>query len=102
MTRNLGATSLRRKSRNEDPMREFDRLPAELRSWLASAILPWRPRSVQQVFNRALARTKDESHAFLELDQLQDRLVAKDVRRIWGRDHPHGCSTSVAPTFPPR
>ncbi|ESQ13778.1 MAG: hypothetical protein JKP98_25960 [Rhodobacteraceae bacterium] len=48
MARNRGATSLRRKRRSEDPMREFDRLPANLRAWLANAILPWRPRSVQR------------------------------------------------------
>lgn len=88
MPGNRGRTSLRSKRRSEDPMREFDRLPAELRRWLASAVLPWRPRSVRRAFDRALARTQDRASALAELDHLQERLVAKDVRNVWGQDHP--------------
>lgn len=69
-------------------MREFDRLPAALRLWLARAILPWRPRSVRLAYERALARTRDPARALQELDHLQARLVAKDVARIWGNTHP--------------
>lgn len=36
---NRGATSLRRKRRRGDPMRDYDRLPPELRCWLADAAL---------------------------------------------------------------
>lgn len=86
--RNRGATSLKLKRRNEDPMREFDRLPAELRAWLAAAILPWRPRSVRRAFDRALARTQDRTSALKELDRLQAQLVAKDARKVWSADHP--------------
>jgi hypothetical protein len=85
---NRGTTSLKLKRRNEDPMREYDRLPAELRAWLASAVLPWRPRSVLRAFERALARTKDHARALEELDQLQDRLVARDAREVWGSNYP--------------
>ena len=88
MRGNRGKTSLKLKRRNEDPMRDYDRLPAELRAWLASAVLPWRPRSVAQAFERAVARTRDRARALEELDRLQDRLVAKDVCKVWGRDHP--------------
>lgn len=88
---NRGSTSLRKRRRTEDPMREFDRLPASLRSWLAGAMLPWRPRSVRQAFDRAMAQTADETRALELLDQLQQRLVAQDARRIWGSDHP--CAT---------
>ena len=35
-----------------------------------------------------MARTADPAHALDELDRLQARLVAKDVGRIWGPDHP--------------
>jgi hypothetical protein len=90
MRGNRGQTTLRLKRRNEDPMREYDRLPAELRAWLASAVLPWRPRSVRSACERAWARTKDHSRALEELDQLQDRLVAKDARDIWGPAYPYG------------
>jgi hypothetical protein len=89
MRGNRGKTSLKLKRRNEDPMREFDRLPAELRAWLASAVLPWRPRSVRRAFDRAMARTHDRSRALEELDRLQDKLVAKDAREVWGHKHPH-------------
>jgi len=89
MRGNRGTTSLKPKHRNEDPMREYDRLPAELRSWLAAAVLPWRPRSVRSAFERAFARTKDHSRALEELDQIQDRLIAKDVRVVWGPAYPY-------------
>lgn len=89
MTGNRGSTSLRRKRRSEDPMREYDRLPAELRAWLASALLPWRPRSVRRAFDRAVARTHDPAGALRELDRLQERLVAEDASRVWGPDHPY-------------
>ncbi|MEO1470581.1 MAG: DUF6525 family protein [Pseudomonadota bacterium] len=88
MASNRGATSLRLSRRGGDPMREFDRLPAALRAWLAGAALPWRPRSVRRAFERALARTGDEARALEMLERRQRRLVAADARRVWGADHP--------------
>jgi len=79
MRGNRGKTSLKLKRRNEDPMREYDRLPPELRAWLASAVLPWRPQSVRRAFDRAMARTRDRSRALEELDRLQNKLIAKDT-----------------------
>ncbi len=73
-------------------MREFDRLPPELRAWLAAAILPWRPRSVRRAFEKAVARTQDKASALRELDRLQERLVAKDAGKVWGQDHPDASS----------
>jgi hypothetical protein len=69
-------------------MREFDRLPAELRSWLASAILPWNPGSAQRAYAKALQQSQDTDGALRQLDQMQRRLIAKDARAIWGDDHP--------------
>ena len=88
MPGNLGRTSLRAKRRDENPMREFDRLPAELRRWLARAVLPWRARSVEQAYRRAMARTGDRDLALKELDCLEQRLVAKDASRVWHGAHP--------------
>ncbi|QPH55994.1 DUF6525 family protein [Pontivivens ytuae] len=88
MSGNRGRTSLKCRRRSEDPMREYDRLPTELRAWLASAALPWRPRSVRRAFEAAYARTRDEASALRELDRLQSRLLAKDAGKIWGRGHP--------------
>ncbi|MDJ1006371.1 MAG: DUF6525 family protein [Paracoccaceae bacterium] len=88
MRGNRGKTSLKLKRRNEDPMREYDRLPEELRRWLATAALPWRPRSVRRAFDKAVARTQDQTSALKELDILQARIVARDAGVVWGADHP--------------
>ena len=85
---NLGQTTLKRKRGRQDPMREFDGLPQELRAWVASADLPWRPGSVRRSYERALAETGDKDRALAELDRLQERLVAKDAKKIWGEVHP--------------
>lgn len=89
MTRgNLGRTSLKLRRRAENPMQDFDRLPSELRGWVATAVLPWRPRSVRRAYEKALERTRDKTQALRELDKLQDRLIANDVRKVWGEAYP--------------
>ncbi|MEO0624935.1 MAG: DUF6525 family protein [Pseudomonadota bacterium] len=70
-------------------MREFDGLPAELRTWLSKAVLPWRPRSVLNRFSRELIRTGCSEAALAELDRIERRLVARDVHQLWGADHPY-------------
>lgn len=89
MTRNLGKTSLRRRRRANDPMREFDHLPPALRAWVADASLPWRAGSVKAAFEKALERTGDADMALQELDRIQSNLIAKDARKVWGHNHPH-------------
>lgn len=93
---NRGRTSLRGKRRAEDPMREFDRLPPDLRAWLAAATLPWRPRSVRRAYDKALAETGDRTRALLRLTALQGRLVARDAAVVWGPDHPAAQAAPVA------
>ncbi len=88
MRGNRGQTSLKLKRRKEDPMRDFDRLPPELRAWVAAAALPWRPRSVRRAFDKALAETGDRVVALSRLNALQGRLVARDAAAVWGPDHP--------------
>lgn len=61
MRRNL-ATSLRRKAR-PDAMARYDRLPAELRLWLAGAALPWSASSALRLWQRALHETRDPAAA---------------------------------------
>lgn len=85
---NRGRTTLKRRRRGGNGMDEFDRLPKELRNWLASAALPWRPQSVQRAFAKAYASTGDRESALRELDAMQQRLIAKDARKVWGADHP--------------
>ena len=89
MRSNRGHTTLKRVRRPGCPMRDYDKLPRELREWMSTAILPWRARSVQMAFDKALARTGDRLQALAELDRLQEALVSKDANRIWGVAHPN-------------
>ncbi|GAB5446264.1 DUF6525 family protein [Gymnodinialimonas sp.] len=79
MSGNLGQTRLRKRRRAEDPMREYDRLPPILRSWLAEAALPWRTRSVRRAYERALSKSGDPEDALAELERLQAQRLAKDA-----------------------
>ncbi|PJI84675.1 hypothetical protein BC777_3736 [Yoonia maricola] len=78
MSRNLGATSLRRKHRAADPMRSYDALPAPLRRWLAEAALPWSPASARRVWNRACARGLDPEAALSALSKAEARTLSRD------------------------
>ena len=69
-------------------MREFDRLPPELRRWMAGAALPWRAKTVLAAYDKAMAKTGNPKDAISALDDIQSKLVAKDARKIWGLDHP--------------
>jgi len=85
--RNLRSTLKRRARQN--PMRDFDALPSELRHWLHTAALPWSPRSVRRVWGTALARARgDHAKALSLIAQIEAGMVARDAERIWGADHP--------------
>jgi len=88
MRSNQGKTSLKRRRRAACPMGEYDRLPPELRAWLASAALPWSARSVRRAYDRALLKTRSPHLALCELDRLQYRTLERDSRSVWGADHP--------------
>lgn len=73
------ALSRRRRLRPaRDQMAEFDRLPADLRRWLAGAALPWSPRSAHRAYLRALAEVKASAEALSRLDTLQAARLARD------------------------
>ncbi|MDX8354917.1 DUF6525 family protein [Cognatiyoonia sp. IB215182] len=78
MSRNLGATSLRRKRRAADPMRCYDALPAPLRLWLSQAALPWSPISAKRLWNRARANGLSTQDALLALSQAEQKTLARD------------------------
>lgn len=63
-------------------MQDYDRLPAELRRWVAQANLPWSPHSVQKAYKKAIARTGDRQLALVELDRIQSSLVERDAQRL--------------------
>ena len=87
MNNNLGKTSLKRKRRNENPLLDYDRLPRDLRAWIANAELPWRPRSVLKAYERAFSKTGDRNKAMNELNNILTAsfkvLVAKDNGKIF-------------------
>ncbi len=87
MTRNL-ATSLKRKNRAR-PMERYDRLPPELRAWLARAALPWSPHSVSRLWMKFLHEARGDVALVLErLDLAERRMLAKDRPKIWGQLYP--------------
>ncbi|WP_293574605.1 DUF6525 family protein [Phaeobacter sp.] len=88
MAGNLGHTSLKRKRRSGDPMRDYDRLPPDLRQWVSTAALPWSVTSVARTFKKALSSSGDRRLALQELDRIEQKLRAKDARKIWGAAHP--------------
>lgn len=86
MRRNL-STSLRRRARS-DAMGRYDRLPAELRLWLAGAALPWSAASALRLWQRALNEAPDLAAARRRLEAAEARLLARDAARVWGPGYP--------------
>ena len=85
--RNL-STALKTRPR-EAPMRAFDRLPADLRRWLAEAALPWSPQSALKLWQAAL----EEHHgcraaARARLARAERRMLDRDAPRVWGPGYP--------------
>lgn len=63
-------------------MADYDRLPADLRAWLAQAALPWSPRSAARAFADALTRSPgNRAAALAELDRLEQRSLARALTR---------------------
>lgn len=75
---NAGATRLRRKRSQSDPMRLYDGLPPALRGWLAGAALPWSPSSCRRIWFKALKEGADEAEALARLARAEARALAKD------------------------
>ncbi len=80
--RNL-RTGLRRRAR-EAPMAAYDRLPPDLRRWLAGAALPWSAASALRLWQRALRECGDTQGALARLDRAERATLARD--RIGLRD----------------
>lgn len=78
MSGNLGATRLKRRRRNDDPMRLYDSLPPELRAWLSAAALPWSPRSCAKIWKRARREGLSHAQIIARLDQSERRALGRD------------------------
>lgn len=82
------STSLRRRNR-PGPMERYDRLPSELRRWLAGAALPWSPQSALKLWTRLRRECGADIPAIRRrLDQAERRMLARDAGKVWGADHP--------------
>jgi hypothetical protein len=76
---NLGQTTLKLGRRRGDPMAEFDRLPAPVRRWLTTALLPWSPRSVGRAWRQALLRHgHDHLAALADLARMEYARIERD------------------------
>jgi len=95
MSNNCGATTLKRMRCTHNAMHDFDRLPAELRQWITRASLPWRAKSVQTSYQRALRKSGCHVCAMEELDRIQASLIRKDAGKVWGDMHPAAAGNAV-------
>ena len=75
---NLGETSLRRKRAANDPMYDYDRLPPELRHWLAQAALPWSPTSAYRIWQRARKQGYDSDAILNKLAQAEAKTLTRE------------------------
>ncbi|SFS69089.1 hypothetical protein SAMN04488040_1623 [Sulfitobacter marinus] len=75
---NRGATSLRTRRRDENPMQAFNALPAPVRSWLSQAALPWSAASCRKILRQARARGESLDDVLARLDRAQQKTLARD------------------------
>ncbi len=86
MTGNLA--SPRARWRRVDTMAAYDRLPPDLRSWLAEAALPWSAASVLRLWQRALRETGCTGSARARLAAAERKTLAREAARVWGLAYP--------------
>lgn len=80
------------------PMDRYDRLPPELRRWLAGAALPWSPASALKLWTRICKDCGTDSDAIRQrLDRAEARMLAKDAARIWGASYPAKAAEGTPP-----
>ncbi|WP_257787918.1 DUF6525 family protein [Salipiger profundus] len=84
-----GASRLPRRRRAVAPMAAYDRLPPDLRRWLAQAALPWSAASALRLWRRALRDADgDREEAAQRLSEVERACLRRDTRRVWGLSHP--------------
>lgn len=88
MSRNLGATTLRRRARRGDPMRAYDDLPPELRRWIAGAVLPWCPRSCARIWAKAQRKGLELEARLDMLSRAEANHLARDQKQSGERHSP--------------
>jgi hypothetical protein len=86
MSRNLSSPRARWRATNA--MAAYDRLPPDLRTWLAGAALPWSAASVLRLWHRVLRETGNVSAARDRLSRAEEVTLAREAARVWGQDYP--------------
>mgnify|MGYP001412509147 CR=1 FL=1 len=86
MNRNLSSPRVRLRANN--PMAAYDRLPPDLRAWLAEAALPWSAASVLRLWQRALRETGCPKQSTARLSEAEAKTLAKDAVSVWGPAYP--------------
>lgn len=86
MNRNL--SSPRARWRQKDNMAAYDRLPRDLRLWLAEAALPWSVASVLRLWQRSIRETGCPKAARDSLTRAEAKTLAREAVRVWGQGHP--------------
>ncbi|PWE29785.1 DUF6525 family protein [Pararhodobacter marinus] len=70
---------LKRRAARGNPMAAYDRLPPELRAWLAQAALPWSPHSALKIWRRAMARHGgDTARVLAHLSRAEHATLRRD------------------------
>lgn len=70
---------LPRRTRAGTSLRDYDRLPPDLRAWMQQAALPWSAASVLRLWQRALRQARGNSVAArARLDLAEQRCLARD------------------------
>lgn len=94
-TRSNLRSTLKRRPRTASPMAAYDRLPVELRLWLAQAALPWSTQSALRLWRKTLrtcgGNTEEALHRLCRIEQ---GTLSRDARRIWGESHPAAQGTA--------
>lgn len=81
MSGNLGATTLRKRRRSGDIMRNYDTLPSPLRAWLANAARPWSPASCRRIWLKARAKGESMDALLARLDRAERKTLSRDGAR---------------------
>jgi hypothetical protein len=77
-------------------MAAYDRLPRDLRLWLAEAALPWSAASVQRLWQRALRDTGCARAARARLAAAEQKTLAREAAKVWGDGHPQAVDQTLA------
>jgi hypothetical protein len=80
--------SPRARWRAANPMSAYDRLPRELRLWLAEAALPWSAPSALRLWQRALGKTGCVRAARDLMARAEAKTLAREAARVWGSSYP--------------